>query len=119
MYSAGVSSSLPKLLFIAAAIVAVLGHVCALPAHAHVAIDPPLVDEHDGTGGHDSEESLHAASCEVVVSTSSNIPSAVSMLAERPRDGCVALYRERLVSVTHRPPVDSPPLFLLHASLLI
>jgi len=108
-----------RLLFVAAAVSAVLSHVCTLPAHAHIAIVSPAVDEHDATDPHDSSESLHAASCEAVVNASNALPSRVSASVQRPLDAWAALGHERLMPVVDRPPAESPPRFLLHAALLI
>ncbi|PYN91135.1 MAG: hypothetical protein DMD91_34795 [Candidatus Rokuibacteriota bacterium] len=119
MYSAVVTRPMLRLLFVATAVFAVLSHVCALPAHAHVAIVSPVIDEHDATDPHDSSESLHAASCEAIVNASNALPSPVSVLVLRPLDSWAALGRERLMPVVDRPPAESPPLFLLHAALLI
>jgi hypothetical protein len=85
-----------------------VGHVCALPLHDHPATD----DQHDGA------DSVHGASCEVARSTSSvtvcPIVDAAS-LVDRRVDDCARAFQ-----TFSRPlSVHSPPLFLLHAALLI
>src|SRR5467141_1816265 len=85
-----------------------VGHVCALPLHGH-----PATEEH-----HDAGDSVHGASCEVVRSTSSatGCPIAnAALLVTGPVDHCL-----RGLQICSRPlSVHSPPLFLLHAALLI
>ena len=119
VYPAAVTRQMLRLLFVVAAVFAVLSHICALPAQAHVAIVSPAVDEHDATDPHDSSESLHAASCEAAVNASGALPSPISVLVPRVPDSWAALGHERLMPVVDRPPAESPPLFLLHAALLI
>jgi hypothetical protein len=98
------------------AVIAVLGHVCVLPVHAHAV---PV----DGHGSHDddsSENSVHMASCDALKSASATpsiLPAATSM-------PLVAV--ELLVLKGHAVDVaparahsGSPPLFLLHAAFLI
>jgi len=84
-----------------------IGHVCALP-HDH-----PAAEDH-----HDTGDSLHGASCEVVRSQSpaSGAPTlAVATVMDPVADAPIAG-----VARTARPrSVHAPPLFLLHASLLI
>jgi hypothetical protein len=84
-----------------------VGHVCALPLHDH-----PAAENH-----HDGGDSVHGASCEVVRSTSPVTCPIVDAapLVDRPLD-----YRARGLHTFPRPlSVHSPPLFLLHAALLI
>ena len=84
-----------------------VGHVCALP-HDH-----PIVDNH-----HENGDSVHGASCEVVRSqspaTGAPILAAIAVadaVAAAPIAGVATRARARSV--------HAPPLFLLHASLLI
>jgi len=84
-----------------------VGHVCALPHHH------PIAGDH-----HDTGDSLHGASCEVVRSQApaSGAP-ALSIVAvmDPVADALIAG-----VAMPARPrSVHAPPLFLLHASLLI
>jgi len=91
-----------------------LAHVCALPAEAVTAASHEGTDEH---GGHD--ESLHAGSCEAAVTSVAGIPMVPSAIADRllsaPSGSPDSVSRD--VASTGAPP--SPPLFLLHAALLI
>jgi len=91
-----------------------LAHVCALPAEAVTATSHEAADEHSS---HD--ESLHAGSCEVAVtstSATSMVPSAImERLHSAPSGSSYSVARD--VASTAAPP--SPPLFLLHAALLI
>ena len=83
-----------------------VGHVCALP-HDH-----PIA-----AADHDTGDSIHGASCEVVRSQlpASGAPIlavvAVMEFADAPIAGVASSARLRSV--------HAPPLFLLHASLLI
>ena len=97
------------------AIAAVLGHVCVLPAHAHAV----PVDGHGSHSEDSSENSVHTASCDALKSASATLsiaPTATSTLLivaepismRRPVDTAAAGGR-----------AESPPLFLLHAALLI
>jgi hypothetical protein len=85
-----------------------VGHVCALPLHHH-----PAAENH-----HDGADSVHGASCEVARSTSPVTVCPVvdaALLVDRPVDYCA-----RGLQTFSRPlSVHSPPLFLLHAALLI
>jgi hypothetical protein len=98
------------------AIIAVLGHVCVLPVHAHAV---PV----EGHGSHDddsSENSVHTASCDALKgasATPSILPAATSMplVAVEP----LSLKRRAGDVAPARAHADSPPLFLLHAALLI
>jgi hypothetical protein len=85
-----------------------VGHVCALPLHDHSATE----DQHD------AGDAVHGASCEVVRSTSSATGCPVvdaALLVDRPLDHC-----PRAIQISSQPlSVHSPPLFLLHAALLI
>jgi hypothetical protein len=88
--------------------VTLVGHVCTLPLHGH-----PATEEH-----HEAGDSVHGASCEVLRST----PSltwypivATAALVGRPvqtSSGGLQVFARPLS-------VHSPPLFLLHAALLI
>lgn len=96
------------------AIVAVLGHVCVLPVHAHAA----PAESHDSHGDEPGDNSVHTASCDALKSTSAAaliVPAAawsplVAVEAAGPRLFDAAPSRSR---------AESPPLFLLHAALLI
>ena len=95
----------------------VLSHVCALPVDATGLAT--LVGHTDGA--HDessSDDALHGASCEALRSTFAATPPVLLAASTTPA---------RLVTYTVPRPLNrllpvfapSPPLFLLHASLLI
>jgi hypothetical protein len=115
----GVSRSLPKLSIVAMAFVALLGHVCVLPTHAHAEPVPAATAHHETADDHGSGESLHGASCDAVVSTAGNAPLAVPAIADRLLDSLAFDLRLRTVPVNATLRSESPPLFLLHAALLI
>jgi hypothetical protein len=88
--------------------VTLVGHVCTLPLHGH-----PLTEEH-----HEAGDSVHGASCEVLRSTPS-LPwypiVDTAPLVDRPVEACSGALQIVSTPVS----VHSPPLFLLHAALLI
>ena len=100
---------------IALGVVLLLGHVCELPLHE------PLVLAHAEAGdAHGHDDSVHAGSCEAVATTTSDVPSST------PLADVTVPCRHLVVAVAdvvHGAAVDasppSPPLFLLHAALLI
>jgi hypothetical protein len=86
-----------------------VGHVCALPLH-----HDSQADDH-----HDSEDSVHGASCEVVVRSSPTVTGCLVVGVVGRIDNVVDAPA-RTVAISSRPrSVHAPPLFLLHASLLI
>ena len=95
----------------------ILSHVCVLPVHA-AALDTVLGHTDTAHDAQSTDESVHGGSCEAVRSTFAvqlpvaPVPTAVSVTVVtgpvRP-----SLGHPRLAVAT------SPPLFLLHASLLI
>jgi hypothetical protein len=95
------------------AIIAVLGHVCVLPVHAHIV----PVDDH-GSHGDTTARSVHTASCDALKSTSAT-PSIVPAATSTP----VVVIEQDATHLVHTARTsgrcESPPLFLLHASLLI
>ena len=97
-------------------IVAVLAHVCVLPIHAHAV---PV----EGHGSHDddsSENSIHTASCEAL-KTASATPSVIRVATAVPVIDVepVSLKGHVFDAAPVGAHPDSPPLFLLHAALLI
>jgi hypothetical protein len=101
------------LLFIAVAIV--LSHVCALPTHAHA--DQPAA--HTSHGSDPAHEGVHGASCEAVKPTASSavpagLPQAATVESTAITLQTVPAARDRVPDSR-----SSPPLFLLHAALLI
>lgn len=92
-----------------------MGHICVLPGHVHA--DTPARQ----TGAdhpHDAEEAVHAASCEAVRPAWVGCPVVLA-----PSVGAVTALlvapSKTWISNSRSPSVKSPPLFLLHASLLI
>ena len=95
--------------------VTLLGHVCALPLHDHGA---PATSQHTEDQHHDGGDSVHAASCEAVRSTAPASPCVPHVTTAFRQDGAVP--QRTGVALTRRPTrSSSPPLFLLHAALLI
>jgi hypothetical protein len=104
---------------LALALLAMLGHVCALPHDAHAGGDEPSghhdSHDHDGASPHDA---LHSASCEAV--RSSVTPSAPIVNAAGVPVATMPLGMEHR-ETAGRPfaIMTSPPLFLLHSALRI
>jgi len=98
--------------------VMVLTHVCAEPFHAHAGTITAHErhDSHDGADetGHDA---VHGASCDAV---KAQAPSALDVLildaisAAPPQFTPIQIVRADTPAI-----LGSPPLFLLHAALLI
>jgi hypothetical protein len=86
-----------------------VGHVCALPLHHH-----SRADDH-----HDSEDSVHGASCEVVVGSSSIVTGYPVVGVVRQIDNVVDTSAHTVVILSRPRSVHAPPLFLRHAALLI
>jgi hypothetical protein len=98
------------------AVVMLVGHICVLPTHAHVETAPGHRDE---AQPHDAEEAVHASSCEALPSSGIACPAVLAISAF-----VVATPAEPLKQLVGRGgissrPTPSPPLFLLHAALLI
>ena len=91
-----------------------VGHICALPHGDDHAAVPHEPSGHD----HDGGDGMHAASCEGVRSAPSSSPCAPQATMLLNADA--AAPRVARLALTRRPqPSSLPPLFLLHASLLI
>ena len=103
--------------FLGLGLFVILTHVCALPAHA-AALDTLLGHTDAAHEAESTDESVHGGSCEAVRSTfavqspMAPVPAAVSVTVVT-RPVRPALEHSRPAAAT------SPPLFLLHASLLI
>jgi hypothetical protein len=92
------------------AFVVALAHICALPSHSYAEGVPAHSD--DGADG------MHAASCDAVrpVPTAVPMPVVVASLPLRiERLDATTVTTSRTLVL----PTASPPLFLLHSSLLI
>ena len=102
------------------AFIAALAHVCALPGHSHADGASPH-SHHDERAPSDTGDgdAMHAASCDSLQppARSANPEPAVAL---SPHAELVSVWLPRLVrnAVIVRP-TSSPPLFLLHRSLLI
>jgi hypothetical protein len=103
-----------RIIVLALAVVALLGHLCALPGHAgaHPAGGP----HHDA---HDEAPSLHGASCQATVTNDAG--QALDGAAEAPGSGPELQVEASRAGVRSTRPVERPRprLFVLHASLLI
>jgi len=91
-----------------------VGHICALP-HRH---DHAAVPEQSAGHDHDSGDALHVASCEGVRSSPPSSPCAPQATPLLTVDAA-APGVARLALIRTPQPSSSPPLFLLHAALLI
>ena len=100
-------------LLIGVAVFVVLGHVCALPVHAHAgAVTTHAEDDPE----HDSDGASHGGSCEALRATP-NIALPALPAARLDVDLLMGLLAE--VAAPPAAPDESPPLFLLHAVLRI
>jgi hypothetical protein len=101
------------------AFLAIVSHVCTLPTHAHAESIPAAADHHETADDHGPGESLHAASCEAAVSAGGNVPLRVAAAVDRLPHSRAVYVRVCAVTANAALCSESPPLFLLHASLLI
>ena len=107
-------------LLVAIAVVMVLGHICALPFHAHAGVITTHSEERDSHHGDadPNEDVIHAASCDAA-----KAPPAADGVTVLVPVGVVPLVISstglHLVEADASILVGSPPLFLLHAALLI
>ena len=101
-------------LLLVSAMLGVLGHVCVVPLHAHAV---PVA----GHGSHDedaADHSVHTASCEAAKG-GFTIAALVPPLLATELLAAPAPSHRRLGASPDVSTAESPPLFLLHASLLI
>jgi hypothetical protein len=113
-------SRLPSYWFLVGmAVVMVLGHICAQPFHAHAGTITTHGerDSHHG-GGESDEDATHAASCDAAKSAPTGMDGAVlapigTIVTAAP------IPIRRVTEANAATATGSPPLFLLHASLLI
>jgi hypothetical protein len=106
-------------LLVAIMVVGVLGHICALPFHAHAgAITAHEEGQSHHSGQHPDGDAVHAGSCEVVKSAHVGLdgvmPASLGVVSV-----VTAESPHRSVDVDSAIVFSSPPLFLLHAALLI
>jgi hypothetical protein len=104
-----------SIVLVAVAVFVVMGHVCAGPFHAHAGAVTTHSEDHPERG---SDEAAHGGSCEALRTTASvDLPALPAARLD------VVLISGLLTcqaAAQPAPPADtSPPLFLLHASLLI
>ena len=102
-------------LLLVVAAVTVLGHICAAPFHAHAGAVTTHSEDHPERG---SDEAAHGGSCEALRRTAHvDVPSLPALRLD------IVLLTELLGATTLEAPLPapdtSPPLFLLHAALLI
>ena len=94
-----------------------LGHVCALPVHA-TGLATLAGHTHGAHEESSAADSLHGASCEAVRSTFTVAPPVLPATPTTPAR-LVAHIVQRPLARPLPAFATSPPLFLLHASLLI
>ena len=100
-------------LLVGAAVFVVLGHVCALPVHAHAGMVTTHAEDHPE---HGSDGPGHGGSCEAL-SVTLNI--ALPALPAARVDIALLLILLTAVGIPPAAPGESPPLFLLHSVLRI
>ncbi len=93
-----------------------MGHICVLPGHAHA--ETPA-RQADGDHPYDADESVHAASCEAVRSAWVGCPMVLVPSFGAVTATAVEPSKTWITSSGCLLSVKPPPLFLLHASLLI
>jgi hypothetical protein len=97
-----------------ATVLAMAGHICALPAHGHDLFESSTTDRHDSRG-----DAFHTASCDGVVVRSDTV-TTMAASAPAPSGREEEAPRAPILDARRRSgPSESPPLFLLHAALLI
>src|SRR2546427_3269747 len=102
-------------LLVGVAIFVVLGHICASPIHAHAGAVTTHSEDHPESG---SDEAAHGGSCEALRADSDvDAPALLPTGIVLPVLGALETLRAHPTSAPA--PTSSPPLFLLHAALLI
>lgn len=102
-------------LLLAVAIFVVLGHICAAPVHAHAGAVTTHSEDHPARG---ADEAAHSGSCETL-RADFNFYAPVLLPAGIVLPGVSSPEIRRADGETTPSPTSSPPLFLLHAALLI
>jgi hypothetical protein len=105
--------------------VTALGHLCVLPFHSHDGATAEAAHSGGGAHEHDSapvtpeHDAFHAASCDAVSTSGSRLRpvTAATLIPIAGGPGAVIATVPRPAYIT--PLYASPPLFVLHASLLI
>jgi hypothetical protein len=113
-----ISRRRPHWLMIAITVLIAMGHICALPGHGEAAPVSSHHDDHEAEPGHvPAGDDSHLESCEGLRSAPLHVV-LVPVPAPRSSVPVVTMRSQR----SPEPPelvAASPPLFLLHASLLI
>ena len=104
-----------SIVLVVVAVFVVIGHVCAGPIHAHAGTLTTHSEDHPE---HGSDEAAHGGSCEALRTTTNlDLPA---LPAARLDVVLVSVLRDAATVPAAVPmPDTSPPLFLLHAALLI
>jgi len=111
MKTRGVGSQL----LVGVAILIALGHVCALPVHAHVGAMAPHAEDHPERG---SDEATHDGSCDALRASSNvDAPALQPTGIVLPVIATVGVHRAHATLAPAA--TSSPPLFLVHSALLI
>ena len=102
-------------LLLGVAIFVVLGHICAAPVHAHAGAVTTHSDDHEEGG---ADEAAHGGSCETLrASFDFHTPALLPAGIALPVVSGPQIHQSSGKSTPS--PTSSPPLFLLHAALLI
>jgi hypothetical protein len=102
-------------LLVGVAIFIVLGHICAAPIHVHAGAMTTHSEDHPERG---SDEAAHGGACEALRADSDvDVPALLPTGIVLPVIGDLETLRAHPTSAPA--PTSSPPLFLLHAALLI
>ena len=109
------SRRLSSWLLVGVALFVVLGHICAAPVHAHAGTMTTHSEDHPEGG---ADEAAHGGSCETLradfnVHAPALLPTGVVLRVVS------GLEIHRRYAEPAPAPTSSPPLFLLHAALLI
>jgi hypothetical protein len=104
-----------SILLVAVAVFAVLAHICVGPFHAHAGTVTTHEDDHSERG---EDVAAHGGSCDALKSSAVlAVPVVASTFTVI---GLLDEGRRVAVNAPSAPaPTASPPLFLLHSSLLI
>ena len=107
------TSRASSIFLVAIAILVVMSHICAGPFHAHAGTVTTHSEDHPERG---SDEAAHGGSCEALRATPNiDLPALPAVRLD-------VLPLRAILTAIARPitaPDTSPPLFLLHAVLLI
>src|SRR5436309_591963 len=104
-----------SIFLVAVAAFMVVGHICAAPFHAHAGAVTTHSEDHPERG---SDEAAHGGSCEALRTTSDvDAPALLPTGIVLPVIGDLETRHAHTTSAPA--PTISPPLFLLHAALLI